>query len=238
MSLTPLDQLPGFRRRFRITPRAGFVRSEVEDDYHHMAVEVQHDGETAKAVDPVMVRAPWTTCPGAVAKLRETFVGIALKAFAGRGEKRENCTHLYDLAILAAAHADDPEVLVYDILVSDAVDGRRGVELRKNGEAVLGWVDSGRTLIEPAELAGVPLDKLRPWIESLDPALREFARVLQWGAMVANGRRRPIANQSDARRLGVGMCYTFQEQRIDSAKRTGAIRDFSDGTTAPLDRIP
>ena len=42
----------------------GEVRSEVEDDYHCMAVVVRHDGRVAQAVEADMIRAPWTTCPG------------------------------------------------------------------------------------------------------------------------------------------------------------------------------
>lgn len=232
----PLEQLPGFRRRFRITPRMSSVVSELEDDYHHMAVTVHHDGKIASSVEPKMHRAPWTTCPGAVARLQQTFAGVELTAFAARGEKRENCTHLYDLAILAAAHAADGEALIYDILVSDPVEGRRRVELRRNGEAVLGWVDARGKIVSPPELAGVALDKMRPWIASLAPPQQEAARLLQWGSMIAHGRGRPLENQSDAARLGVGMCYTFQPQRVASAKRVGVIRDFSNGVLQPLER--
>jgi hypothetical protein len=235
--MTPLDQLPGFRRRFRITPASGVVRGEVEDDYHCMAVTVHHDAGIATAVEPVMERVPWTTCPGAVAMLRETFTGIALADFAARGAKRENCTHLFDLAILAAAHAADDEVLVYDILVSDPIEGRRSVELRRNGGIVMGWSDADYRIVEPAELAGVRLDELRPWIESLDVDKREAARVLQWGAILAHGRSRPLANQSDPRDIGVGRCYTFQSQRVGSAVRIDAIRDFSTGKLQPLERL-
>ncbi|MFP5306390.1 MAG: DUF2889 domain-containing protein, partial [Gammaproteobacteria bacterium] len=99
------------------------VRSEVEDDYHCMRVTVRHDGMAATAVEGEVLRAPWTTCPGAAEQLRQTFSGVALRDFAARGEKQANCTHLHDLATLAAAHALDSAPLVYDILVSDPVDG-------------------------------------------------------------------------------------------------------------------
>ncbi len=56
-----LDELPGFRRRFRITPEASLVRGELEDDYHCMRVTIHHDGKTATAIEPIMARAPWTT---------------------------------------------------------------------------------------------------------------------------------------------------------------------------------
>jgi hypothetical protein len=236
MPLTALDQLPGFRRRFRITPGPGSVRGEVEDDYHCMAVTIHHDGKTATAIEPLMERAPWTICPGAVATLRETFTGVVLADFAARGEKRENCTHLHDLSILAAAHAADHAPLVYDILVSDPIDGRRRVELRRNGFAVLGWVDAQYAIVEPAELAGMRLDKMRPWIETLDAQGQEAARLLQWGAILAHGRSRSLQDQSDARTMGTDRCYTFQSRRVASAKRIGVIRDFSVGTSQPLER--
>jgi hypothetical protein len=209
----------------------------VEDDYHCMSVTVRHDGNIATAVEPVLARAPWTTCPGAVEQLKQTFTGVALKAFAARGEKQANCTHLHDLAVLAAAHAFDSAPLVYDILVSDPVDGQCRAELRRNGATVLGWVtDAGFKILEPAELAGRSFDQLRPWIDSLDPAGQEAARLLRWGSMLAHGRTIPMEKQSDARRMPVGGCYTFQPQRIAEAKRIGKIRDFSNGTEQPLEK--
>jgi len=183
-----------------------------------------------------MPRVPWTTCPGAIDKVRETFLGVTLAAFVMRGEKKENCTHLHDLALLAAAHAADEAVLMYDILVSDPVDCMRRVELRRNGVAVLSWVDAHYTIMEPAALAGLALDKMRSWIDSLDAPQREAARLLQWGAILAHGRTRPMSDQSDAGTIGAGRCYTFQPRRVDSAKRIVAIRDFSNGTSQPLER--
>lgn len=233
---TPLDRLPGFRRRVRITPRKGSVCSELEDDYHRMSVTLTHDGGTVNSIEVLMDRVPWTTCPGAAEQLRRTFTGVALADFAVRGEKRENCTHLHDLAIWAAAHAFELEPLIYDILVSDPVEGRRRVELRRNGAAVLGWSDERNRIVEPAELAGMMLDKLRPWIESLPAEMREGARVLQWGAIIANGRSRSLEKQSNASALGVGRCYTFQAHRVVVAKRIDDIRDFSQDTSPLLAR--
>jgi hypothetical protein len=229
-----LDDLPGFRRRFRVTPGVGWVRSEVEDDFHHMTVSVHHDGALATSLQPVIHRAPWTTCPGAVAELERTFSSVALKDFPARGEKQANCTHLHDLALLAAAHAGDPTPTVFDILVSDPIDGKRRAEVRRNGETLLAWLESGFRLIEPAELAGMTLDKMRPWIDKLDAARQEAARLLRWGNMIANGRIIPLEKQSDASRMPAN-CYTFQPLRAVQATRVGVIRDFSNGSTQPLD---
>ena len=68
----------------------------MEDDYHCMSVIVHHDGAVATTIESVMRRAPWTTCPGAPAQLAQTFTGVALNAFAARGEKQANCTHLHE----------------------------------------------------------------------------------------------------------------------------------------------
>jgi hypothetical protein len=235
MSAPALHELPGFRRRFRVTPAARSVRSEVEDDFHHMSVTVHHDGALATSLQPVIFRAPWTTCPGAVVELERTFTGIVLKDFVARGEKRANCTHLHDLALLAAAHAMDPGPTQFDILVSDPIEGKRRAEVRRDGVTLLSWLESSFRLIEPSELAGVTLDKMRPWIETLDPARQEAARLLRWGNMIANGRIIPLEKQSDASRMPAN-CYTFQPLRAVQAKRVGAIRDFSTGSAQPLDR--
>lgn len=236
MSRVPLDDLPGYRRRFRVTPTSKQVRSELEDDFHCMSVIIRHDGEIVTEIEPVMTRAPWTTCPGAIAVLKQTFIGVPLKAFASRGEKRANCTHLHDLAVLGAAHALDDAALVYDVLVSDPIEGLRRAEVRRNGATVFSWADVSGRIVEPAEIAGTSLDKLGPWINSTDsPQQQEAIRLLRWGNMVANGRTIPLDQQSDATRMPVGGCYTFQPSRMVEAKRIGAIRDFSSGAI-PLER--
>jgi len=232
-----IDTLPGYRRRLRMTPGADHIVSELEDDYHCMQVVIHHDGEVATAIAADMLRAPWTTCPAAVSVLQQTFNGVALRAFAGRGEKRANCTHLHDLAVLAAAHAFDPEPLLYDILVSDPIEGgRRHAELRRNGTHVLSWVHANARILEPAELSHLTLGNMRPWIDSLPAREQEYARLLRWGSMLANGRTIPMADQSDASSMRAGSCYTFQPQRMNQAKRVGALRDFSNGTADPLDQ--
>jgi len=236
MQRATLDELPGFRRRFSIVPGAGWVRAEVEDDFHCMSLTVHHCDGIATSIEPAILRAPWSTCPGAVEQLKQTFTGVALEAFAERGEKRSNCTHLHDLATLGAAHAFDDKPLVYDVLVSDPVDARRQSELRCNGVAQLRLVHMDGRLVDPPELAGVTLDKLGPWIASLEPQFQEGARVLRWGMMLANGRTIPLERQSDALRMPVGNCFTFQPQVRTAAKRIGEIRDFSRGPSQPLEK--
>ena len=61
MAAAALDDLPGYRRRLRVTGGPGWVRSALEDDFHHMAVTLRHRDGAVTAVEPEMNRAPWTT---------------------------------------------------------------------------------------------------------------------------------------------------------------------------------
>ncbi|WP_439134185.1 DUF2889 domain-containing protein [Pseudomaricurvus sp.] len=234
MKPADLNQVSGFRRRFRITPYENKVCSEVEDDYHCMSVTLHHNGELVTAVEADMQRAPWTTCPGAQQKLEDTFVGVALQSFSERGEKQTNCTHLYDLALLAADHALDDTQLVYDILISDHIEGNRYAEIRSKGDTLLSWTEKDFHLVEPEALAGTRLDKLGGWIRTLAETEQEVAKLLRWGNMIAHGRSIPLEQQSDATKMPPN-CYTFQPQRAVEAKRVGVIYDFSKGAKVPLE---
>jgi len=230
-----LDALPGFRRRLLVTPTPGAVRSDVEDDYHRMSVVLHHDGEVAIRLEAEMIRAPWTTCPGARAVLEETFAGVRLDGFAKRGEKFVNCTHLYDLAVLGAAHAHDIVPTIYDILVADAVEGVWNAELRHNGTAVLEWAVADGVFTSPTRLVGIRLDGLRPWIDSLDPVTQEYARLLRWGTMLAHGRARRFAPPTDPRPLPIGQCFSFQPENAPHVVYVkGSFHDFSNDMRGPL----
>jgi hypothetical protein len=216
-----------------VTPSVGQVTAAVEDDFHGMAVTLHHDGTTISSVDAVMDRAPWTTCPGAAAVLKNTFEGEILKNASARGEKRANCTHLHDLAVLAAAHAGDEGPTIYDILVSDSVDGLVAAEIRRGGTTVHRIECRDDVVLSPPQLAGASLFKLRGWVESLDGLDRESARLLQWGAILAHGRSIPLEDQSDAGRMPPN-CYTFQPDRAKIASRVGGMLDFSANDHQPL----
>lgn len=234
--MTDTTQVKGFWRRIRLTPSAGATQAEVEDDFHCMSVIVYHDGHTATEVAPDMRRVPWSTCPGAEQELVQTFRNLPLAEFSERGSKKSNCTHLYDLALLAAAHAQDEETTIYDIQVSDPVNGQREAVVSKNGEVLLSWTESGFQIVAPENAAGMRLDKLRPWIDALESRLQEAARLLQWGNMLANGRTIPLEKQSDATKMPPN-CFSFQPERAAVAKRVGEIRDFSQRKEQPLDEF-
>ncbi|RYD96304.1 MAG: DUF2889 domain-containing protein [Sphingomonadales bacterium] len=180
-----------------------------------MAVTLHHDGTTITAVEPVMDRSPWTTCPGAPAVLVETFTGVTLADVAARGAKQANCTHLHDLALLA---------------------GLRIAHIRRDGMPVLRFAHRDDILESPEAVRGQHLLKLRDWIQSLDPATREAARLLQWASLIAHGRTIPMERQMDATRMPPN-CFTFQPERARIARRVGKIIDFSASDARPLDHF-
>lgn len=233
MRADALDHLPGFRRRLLVTPRSETVTAAVEDDYHCMAVTLVHDGTTITEIEGVMERMPWTTCPGAPAVLKATFQGVGLEEVAARGAKQANCTHLHDLALLAAAHAMDTDPTRYDILVSDPVEGLVTAEIRRDGAVIHRIEHRADTVTKPADASGISLFKLRGWIETFSGIEREAARLLQWGTILAHGRTTPMDRQSDASRMPAN-CFTFQPENSANAVRVGQIVDFSGSGREPL----
>lgn len=227
------EDMPGYRRRVRVVPEERAVLAMLEDDMHCMAVILCHDGKTVRSVEAVPERMPWNTCPGAVAKLIETFQGLPLDEVTARREKKANCTHLHDLAVLAAAHARDAKEFTYDISASDPVGGVRILEIRRDGELLHRWTERDGILTEPEEVAGLSLLTMREWVASLSGISQESARLLQWSSLVAHGRTMTIAEQSDAVDLPAN-CYTLQPERAVHAKRVGDRFDFSEGSRVPL----
>ena len=222
----------GYRRRIRIVPAPGEVVAVLEDDIHCMAVRLRHDGEQVLGVEPVTDRMPWSTCPGSAQVLIDTFAGVPLQDVTTRKDRKRNCTHLHDMAVLAAAHAVDPRETRFAIAVSDPVRGRRELELRRNGMPVQRWVEQDGVLVSPAGVAGRTLLTLRDWIATLPADEAEEARLLQWAGLVAHGRTIPADQQVEAVSLPAN-CYTLQPERARSAHRNGKIVDFN-----LTDRVP
>lgn len=239
------EALPGYRRVIEVEARAGCVTAMLEDDFHCMAVTLRHDGGRVTAVEPFADRMPWSTCPGAVAKLKETFEGTPLEDVTARKEKKSNCTHLHDMAVLAAAHAGDVAgegagtgnvKLRFEIVASDPREGVRLLECRRNGRSMHFWVERDGVLTEPPAIEGLTLFSLRDWIAGLGGDEQECARLLQWASIVAHGRTIAPENQRTASELPAN-CYTFQTERARHAQRSGVSFDFSEGSRVPLDGL-
>jgi hypothetical protein len=225
---------PGYRRRILIEPGAGRVVAELEDDFHAMRVALAHADGLITGVDGEMMRRPWTTCPGAIAQLNATFLGRALTDGSVRDAQRSNCTHLFDLALFAAAHAGEAAPVAYDIAVSDPVDGQVVARLWKDGALLLDWGHDGAAFTTPAEIAGMPLGEARSWIAAQPRAMREPMRILRWASRVALGRGVTMPEGSSATRFATGVCHSFQPEIAKDARRLGGDVDFTARGTRPM----
>ena len=227
--------VPAFRRRILIEPSPGVVTAELEDDWHRMVVTLTHRDGIVLDVASEMKRWPWTTCRGAIAQLAETFKGCLLDEVARRGERTQNCTHLHDLALFAAAHARGTASVAYDVTVTDPVDGRRVAELLRNGALMFSWSQENDAFVAPSGLAGLRLSELGEWISTLDRDRREGARILRWATIMAYGRAMDIPEGLSATTFPTGACYTFQpEQAQDAIRRPDVPRDLSQDGAVPL----
>lgn len=226
-----------FNRAIAILPGDGEITVLVEDDLHHMRVTLRHDGETVQHVDAEVIRAPWSTCPGAEVQLAATFHRIPLAEAAQVGAKKQNCTHLFDLAVLGAAHALDDAPLRYDLKVTDPVDGVREITIRRDGDPAMHWTERDRCFTEPSVIAGRNLLELGDWIASLPPADEEMARLLRGSAIISHGRQIPMEKQSDATKIPAN-CYTFQPETAAKSRRINGIHDFTEAMDGPLHGIP
>lgn len=207
-----------YRRRILLETRGGVVEAELHDDFHHFVLRVEHDGTRVRGIEAVARRFPWATCPGAGERLRQ-LVGMPLSARCTAvgtwARAREHCTHLFDLAGLAVAHAAlGRERRVYVATIPDRVEGRTVAVLSRDGEEVLRWTLDGVTIGDPPPFAGRSLrDQFMRWAETtLDPDLAEAAMVLRRACHISYGRGQDLSGFTVAAEMLPtmgGSCYTF-----------------------------
>lgn len=229
---------PGCRRNQLIVPRAGAVRADVEDDFHHFWVEIEHDGARVKAMRTGAERWPWTACPTAGLYLAERMRGAPLDALAQVDSPLSHCTHQYDLALLAAAHAHDTEPTLYSTFSSDR-ENPRVAELYRNATLELHWKLDGSDIVSPGLGHGLSLRQLKQWEKALTPDQREAARVLRRTIFITGGRAFDYDGKATADKVtqSVGACYTFQPERSARAALTMVQRDFTYGGVPLSERI-
>jgi hypothetical protein len=222
----------------RVEP--GVVAAELEDDFHHFAVELRHDGEKVLACENTSHRWPWSTCPGAAVPLRQ-LAGMPLsRRFTAAGkwtDPKQNCTHQFDTACHAITHAAwDRDERVYDVEIPmrDPETGATHVREWVDGELRLEWHINVAGIVDPRP----PFD-VAPWrggfMRWADATLpeedAECAIVLRRACDIGMGRGMdldavPVADQLPGTMAAV--CHTMQPTEVHVALRNvGTIRDFS-----------
>lgn len=197
----------------------------LEDEFHHFGVTLIHDGTHIRDLRIAAPRHPWSTCIGADLPLR-ALIGQPLAsrcaAVGAMVNMRRNCTHLLDLASLAAAHAWSGRgqrryhgtVQSLSDVVAGATPGLLRATLYRDGQQVLDWDVLDYTIVAPEQFAGQGiLHGFREWTDIRSVADAEDALVLRRVAFVAFGRRVSIEHARVAAEIGQGpVCHSFQPE--------------------------
>lgn len=226
------------RRRVRLVAQGDDVLAGVEDAYHSFRLKLSHDGDRITQLIPRYLRVPLTTCVTATAPLQR-LVGTPLatgwRSLAASESPLAHCTHLYDLTVLAMAHATRGGSRTYDVVVPDEHAGAVWTTLSRDGELVFRWQTLNSTILAPSELAGKPLLRgFSRWAtryfsgDDLEAALvlhkgYFVSRAREWD--VEAGADKPVAHHTMMR----GACHSYSEPQISMAiRQRGMTIDTSD----------
>lgn len=233
------------RRRIRLLAQNGLVRAGVEDSYHSFRLALRHDGKVITRIDAQGVRFPLSTCPGAVTALRD-LEGESLTAppidVAHRHAPRSHCTHLYDLTLLAMAHALRKGSRQYDVEIPDEHPDPVWSRVWRDGIEIHCWRTFNNKILAPRRLADHPMLRgFSLWAsrQFAGDAL-EAAHVLHKGYFVSRARPWDVdadAGQSVAHhQIMVGKCYSYSPAVMATAiRQRGMTIDTSDQS---IDLLP
>jgi len=208
------------------------VRAALEDDFHHFRVELHARAGAISAVSARAPRHPYSLCPSAAQSL-DLLVGTALPRQAhalGRAvDPREQCTHLLDLAgLAAAAAARGVRQRRYDIAVPLRHNGRTQARLQRDGDPLLCWDVLDLAITGPDPYTGFDLRQgMARWaLAQLPEDEAEAALVLRRCAAISIGKGKPLDGQLHA--AATGRCYSQQPERAPLALRqVGSTWDFT-----------
>jgi Protein of unknown function (DUF2889) len=233
-----------FQRSIVLDADAQSVLAVLEDDFHHFRVTLEHSRGVVTGIRHTTIRYPWSLCPTAGNQL-QALVGTPLKcelrAALAQGDIRMNCTHLFDLACLAAtAVARGIARRRYDMAVEMLNPAQRTATLARDDGFQLAWKIQGSEIADPVPFAGIGLKRgFVDWAAdtlALDEA--EAAILLRRAVFVSGGLRRDldeVQNAAEGART-IGGCFVMREGIAERAFRMkGSTRDYSLPGTAPLE---
>ncbi len=225
-----------YRRHIRLDAHGRQVVGELADDAQHFRIRLRHDGARVTSVDGEAVRHPWSTCSEALAPLRG-LEGMRLSrrctAVGDVANARQQCTHWFDLAGLAVAHAAAGRASrEYRCAVSGAPGEAATATLERDGEPLLAWRLDGTTIRGEPPFDGRNLrGAFLAWAEqTLDPDLAEAATVLRRASYISPVRFYELdlfERASDVQPV-TGQCYTYTEGTAQRSQRQrGSKRDYT-----------
>jgi hypothetical protein len=236
-----------YRRHIRLDAHGRQVAGELADDAQHFRVRLRHDGSRVLTIDGEAVRHPWSTCAEAAAVLREIERMPLSRRCTAVGEfsnARHHCTHWFDLAGLAVAHAAVGRASrEYRCAVWGAPGEIAIATLERDGEPLLDWRLDGMTIRGDAPFDGRSLkDAFQSWAEGeLDPDLAEAAIVLRRAAYISPVRFFDLdryERPGDVTPIA-GQCFTYTDGNAQRAERQiGSKRDYTSRPEALLAEAP
>lgn len=235
---------PGLWRRIILQPglnaQGRWIGGALEDDVHRFHLRFDHDGARITRAHAEALRHPWSACPGAAPHIAAELTGALLSDVAAR-DPALHCTHLYDLAVVLAAHADDTAPTQFDMRVADRVDGRTTATMAENGAEVLRWQLDGSAVLGGSH-AGKDLRQLSSWKQDLSPREAERATMLRRAVFISGGRQfvppPDLEFASDQGMMRLGVCFNYQLPVAETSTRTRDWhRDFSMSGDEPLGGI-
>ena len=225
---------PGLWRRVVLHPENDWIGGALEDDMHRFHIRIDHAGERITRVAAKAVRHPWSACPGAVNVITRELTGELLDD-VGRRDPTQHCTHLLDLAILAAARAGDSRQTVFDMKVADRIKGHTIATLAENGEQVLRW------RLDDTLIAGTGRDlrQFSRWKQELPPREAGWATLLRRAAFVSGARQYvapPLEQTAAMNAARMGICFNYQLPQAEGSMRKPSWQmDFSESGREPLE---
>ncbi len=236
---------PGLWRRIVLQPGPGWIGGALEDDMHSFRIRLDHkDGRITKAFARP-VRTPWSMCPGAADHIAKELTGELLVDVANR-DPLKHCTHLFDLAVLAAAHAGDTQRTTFDMRVADRIGatelggGRTSGTLSVNGVEKMRWLLDGTAIVGTERYAGRDMKGVSRWKHEYPPEEAEWATVLRRAIFVSPARQYDPPFGRKAGEMGEfrkGVCFNYQPPQIDESEPLFDKRDFSMSGRKPLQDI-
>ena len=228
-----------FRRKIIVEAMSDTVHAGIEDDFHHYEIVLTHDGTVVTGATAKSIRTPFVTCAEASGQLA-LLTGHAIGTRpSGLPDPHHQCTHMFELAVVALAQAARGGPRQYDVAVPHRpFGGITTATLHRDGDLIFDWTLDGDAVTAPPAYAGQNVRTLARWAESIcDDETLEAIRVLRRGIHVSTGRSVPQAqsvNAVDFQQVR-GACYVFQPVRVERGVR-GAdnLRDFSGDADALL----
>lgn len=235
---------PGFWRRIRLYPGpysstgAGWIGGALEDDMHHFRLRLDHDGTRITRAAGAALRHPWSGCSGAPAHLAQRFIGRTLAEVAAE-DPTQHCTHLFDLAILCAAHVNDRRPSCFDMTVADRVTGRTTAIIVVDGEEALHLPLEGTIVGGDGIMAGRDLRQLSRWKDDYSAREVELVTLLRRAIFVSGvrGFKMPEDTLHAINSPGrMGVCFNYQLPQAETSTRSPDWHtDFSLSGRVPLE---